>query len=295
MKNYQKGFVIPLIVVLVALVVGGGAYYAYSTSHRNTENNQGNIQGTVPATNTSSGNTSSILSTNLSSTTKQQIANGTRDIAIENNVKGTRDFITEYYKSDNDPCMNKYVVESIKTSTVGLVTCQSNAMSYAVSQALISAPSASWCADSSGFTNQGVVSYQGGKYFCKATSVSIPVTPKYIPPTSTPTSNKISGSQPVADPDVIMKAQLNMARTAIENYYNDSNSYAGFCSANQNYADIKQFLVTYKYHTYTLSCQSSPTTYAISSDMMAGGFWCVDNMGYQGMAKSLNTTSSCNK
>ena len=96
----------------------------------------------------------------LSTSSKQLIKNVTKDVAVKNNVSGLRDFITQYYKSDSNPCTNKYVLDSIKTSNV---TCKSNANSYAVSQSLISTSSASWCAESTGFTNQGVVVYGGNK------------------------------------------------------------------------------------------------------------------------------------
>jgi hypothetical protein len=64
MKNTQKGFITPLLVIIAVLVIGGGFYYSYSKKTLNTENmglqTQTNVQqntgvSTQPSRNTPSG------------------------------------------------------------------------------------------------------------------------------------------------------------------------------------------------------------------------------------------------
>jgi hypothetical protein len=98
---------------------------------------------------------------------------------------------------------------------------------------------------------------------------------------------------PQNDPDVMIKSRLVAARNTAEVYYSNSNSYAGFCTTAQSYKDIKQEMTQYQTYKYTLSCNDSKTAYAVSSDLMVGGYWCIDSTGYQGKVTAPNTQTYC--
>ena len=97
-------------------------------------------------------------------------------------------------------------------------------------------------------------------------------------------------NNPQTDIDVIVKSRLSMARNSAELYYNNSNSYSGYCATDKNYKDIKDSVAP-----VNLVCKDNPIAYAISAPIKIGGYWCVDSTGYQGITKSLNTTTACGK
>src|SRR3989344_3198937 len=86
-----------------------------------------------------------------------------------------------------------------------------------------------------------------------------------------------------------IKDDLNNIRVSAEVYYNKSNSYAGFC-ASSDYENAKKGFT----QPVTLSCKDSVTAFA-SSVVLSTGYWCVDNLGYSGTSKSLNTGPTCIK
>ena len=89
-----------------------------------------------------------------------------------------------------------------------------------------------------------------------------------------------------------MKAQLNAIRVAAENYYSSSNSYTGFCTLDKNYQNINLYLQTSQYK-YTLVCNADKYAYAISSNLVSGGYWCVDSTGATGKTDTQITKISC--
>ncbi len=97
-------------------------------------------------------------------------------------------------------------------------------------------------------------------------------------------------NNPQTDNDVIVKSRLSMARNGAELYYNNSNSYSGYCATDKNYKDIKDSVAP-----VNLGCKDNSAAYAISAPIKIGGYWCVDSTGYQGTTKSLNTTTACGK
>ena len=206
MKNFQRG-IAPLIIILIALgviVVGGAGYVAVKKSITPQQQIVGGDRDAHGCIGSAGYSWCEIkqkclrmweekcevakitdvnipLYTDLSASDKQLVDSLTKDDGIKNIVSNTRDFITKYYKNDPNPCTNKDVIRKMQTLTLPKTMCKSNSASYAVSQSLVSIPSASWCTDSSGFVGQGIINNQGNTYHCTATNIPTPSMPKFIP------------------------------------------------------------------------------------------------------------------
>lgn len=99
--------------------------------------------------------------------------------------------------------------------------------------------------------------------------------------------------------DAKVKAQLSALRAAAEIYYSNNNGYtASTMSSAANPCTGTMFTDTVsKMANYTatasawpsnvlLSCQATAGAYAVSASLPgAGGFWCVDNLGF---SKTVN-------
>ncbi|HTE48999.1 MAG TPA: hypothetical protein VK675_03775 [Candidatus Paceibacterota bacterium] len=288
MKNNEKGFIVPLIIIVALIVIGGGVYIYKNKKVKtpviiDTATQKTDTQ--TPPINTNQSTTIPTPYSDLSSADKKLIIDLGKDIAVKNNVNGLRDFITQYYKVESNPCGNKYVLDYIDSSTVGHIICKSNSTSYAGSSVLVSTPSASWCADSFGFSGQGTIIYQMNKYSCSPTNVPIPTMPKFTEPKTD--TGSINNSSITAD--TIVESRIFTSKTYAENYYDShSNSYAGFCTSDSDFKIIKDSLLP-----LILNCKDSATNYVISVQKSSGNYWCADSAGYSGPAKPLSTQIAC--
>jgi hypothetical protein len=106
-------------------------------------------------------------------------------------------------------------------------------------------------------------------------------------------SVNVNQSNTYPDPDIRLKEMLSSARVNAELYYSKANSYSGYCSVDKTYNDIKQAINQDPSFKYILNCLDSKENYAISSNLMVGGYWCIDNTGYLGKITAPTTKTYC--
>lgn len=87
--------------------------------------------------------------------------------------------------------------------------------------------------------------------------------------------------------DAKVKAQLSSIRSAAEIYYSNNNGYGAptnSCSAGM-FTDTTSGLArlsvsaNYPVAANTIVCNSTATQYAVSDNLLSGGYWCVDSLG----------------
>jgi uncharacterized RDD family membrane protein YckC/Tfp pilus assembly protein PilE len=97
--------------------------------------------------------------------------------------------------------------------------------------------------------------------------------------------------------DASVKANLSNLIPQAELYYDsNNNSYSGFCHDSQAVAVLKSASVAGNtdQNESSYTCNDSAKSYAASTPLRSGGFWCVDNLGT--MAKldtALGAETSC--
>jgi hypothetical protein len=160
--NYQKGFIVPLLLALVALLLASGAYVYMQ---KNQAKQSAVVTPLTQATSTKTPSTQSDPFQNLSKEQQQSLdlaRSKARDALIQSNLSTVQNQANVNYsdigKTYAGFCNDPFVVDAlanIRTATgITPTACNSSVTAFAAASPLATDDKKFWCVDSTGFSGE---------------------------------------------------------------------------------------------------------------------------------------------
>lgn len=287
MKNNQKGFIVPFLLIIITLVFAGGGLYMYEQSKPSAVGSP-TIQ-LAPTTQDQN---------QLAQQQLDLVRLKTRDAVVKSALLSIR---TESQINYSEAGGNTYTglcaypkivgyLSDAKTANGGTApTCNSSAKAYATMSPLATDSKTFWCLDSTGFSGT-VTAPLGTNTACTILSAaSTPITPApYV-------RSRVN--------DLFIEDQLSTIKYGAQTYYsatgNNStaigNTYIGVCTKSTRI--VEALTVARSANGGTMpTCNTSVTAYAVSSPLSTDStiFYCVDSKGFDGKTTTpLGTSTVC--
>lgn len=312
MKNSQKGFIVPVLFVIIALLVVGGGVYVY----QNKKVEKLNVNGETPQPNqTQQTNTQSPATTQNSTSKIYQHTLGLYSISYPSNwiISDVREGVVfsdlgrkeliEYtsnytildhemgiYLADKDPSIEAkgmaeylgrpYVEEKIKISGI-------NSKKIIYTETRAKSDSYVIPLNNNKFLIITVIARDGsGEWLSQGYKAAQTI----IIDQSKITSAEAQKNR--AQDDLALRNLITTTRSAAEAYRDSHPNYVGFCNtteepAHRTFVEIKE-----KLGSQPFRCTDG-NSFAVSAKLYGGEYYCADSTNFSGVIPSLHTSSFC--